>query len=164
MPSVRFAETSAPPLSTWDELVARQHKRWEIKAKSPFQDSGKRNTSFGLPRTTTAHVLHVFPSCAAAASWAELRASISQKRPVTPPTVKRLLDTTQKASPRTVGWVRQQPQFPSPRPSTTALSSRATRNPELPFKVSTVLDRKQTTAYLYHDGIPGTAMTYFSVK
>lgn len=32
----------------------------------------------------------------------------------------------------------------------------------LPFVVNTMTTRMSTTAYLYHDGIPGIAMTYFT--
>lgn len=31
----------------------------------------------------------------------------------------------------------------------------------MPFVVSTVNQRLSATAYLYHDGIPGNALTYF---
>lgn len=89
------------------------------------------------------------PFIGSEASWAELKAS-SPKRPNTPQTVRRLCAPPQPRSPRAAKPA-SQPSMPPAR-----------EEPSLPFPVNTLTSRLSTTAFLYHDGIPGNAMTYFS--
>ena len=89
----------------------------------------------------------------AARAWAEVKELMGDTRPATPPVVKRLL-APPKPSPRTTGWITRpvtQQSFSRPSP----------REATLPFAVNTITTRFSTTAHLYHDGIPGSPMTYF---
>ena len=84
----------------------------------------------------------------AASSWAELQAS-SPRRPPTPATVRRLMEHPTPRVPKAASWVGASAKQPvqTARP----LTSEAV----LPFVVNTMTTRMSTTAYLYHDGIPG---------